>query len=154
MTTENKTLTTDQISFTDDEQFQYYLDHLLDDSEDESDASSEQTKQVTPEEKIKDGITVLEKSLEKSRAELRREFSVETFRQIQSESKQLDTLKQDLKYETELREKYRKLLGNTTDEDFSRLWETKLRDKVVMEDAREKEKAARTTSRHSLYRSL
>ena len=157
MTTENKTLTIDQINFTDDEQFQYYLNHLSDDSDAPSESSSEKTeqqqKQLTPEEKIKDEIMALEESLEKNRAKLKEEFSAETLRQIQSESRQIDKLNETLRYETELREKYRKLFADkTTDADFSRLWETKLRDEALIADAKAKETIVRSLARHSVYR--
>jgi hypothetical protein len=154
MTTESKTLTIDEIDFTDDKQFQYYLDHFSDGSDTSSEKSEEQQqRQMTAEDKIKDEITTLEKSVEEKRAKLRQEFSVEILRQINTEASQIDKLKETLRYETELREKYRKLFADkTTDADFSRLWETKLRDEALIADAKAKETSIRSASRHSVYR--
>lgn len=150
-----------ELDFTNDEDFEYYLDNILDEPEAvERNASDnlkqKQTTKETPktmETELKELITKLEKTIEGNRNELKREFSAETLKKINNDLAELEKLKETHRYETQLREKYFKMFdGKMTESDFMRLWESSLRDEALKADTMEKQNALNLAKRHSIYK--
>lgn len=106
---------------------------LSDDEDDAAETASTQPKAETTEEKM----ARLEAELEQGRAKLKKKVSAKALSELNAKSAELEDLRKRNQREKAVKERYRKQYANTfaTDADFDRLWETKLREQAMMEEA-------------------
>ena len=100
-------------------------------------------------------IERLEKEIQQVREELKKKASGEAFREIDARQAEIARIKGALAREERIKAEYRLRFKETfaLDADFERLWQTRLRDEALMEDA-DMESRVKAAARHSIYRSF
>lgn len=106
--------------------------------------------EVTREEKQKEQIDLLTNEIDKLRERMKKKFSAETWRELQSKTEQITDLKNRFRREKDMKHRQReRFLAKSfgTAEDFERLWNSTLRDEIMQVEA----KTTSILRKHSLY---
>jgi hypothetical protein len=100
-------------------------------------------------------IQRLELEIESKREGFQKKPTTVVLRELEEKQAEIDRLRYGLEYERQLKDetrlKYRTSIP--LDADFDRLWETKLRDEALLENA-DTEKQLNAAASHSIYRSF